>query len=167
MKIAPVVAALAAVAVSLPAALAHEGEPREPRAPDGVRHAWGTAGDPAKATRRIRVTMHDTMRYTPSALRVRRGETVTFVVRNAGRVMHEFVIGTPAGLAAHAEAMKRHPGMEHDEPYMAHVPPGQTRRITWTFSEGGNFLAGCLVPGHWEAGMKAELNVDDSEGAKR
>ncbi|TSE28345.1 hypothetical protein Tther_02140 [Tepidimonas thermarum] len=42
--------------------------------------------------------------------------------------MHEIVIGTPEELAAHAELMKKHPGMEHDEPHMAHVPPG--RRAT-------------------------------------
>jgi hypothetical protein len=35
--------------------------------------------------------------------------------------MHEIVIGTREELQAHAELMKKHPNMEHDEPYMAHV----------------------------------------------
>jgi uncharacterized cupredoxin-like copper-binding protein len=27
--------------------------------------------------------------------------------------------------------------MEHDEPYMAHVPPGKTGEIVWTFNRAG------------------------------
>lgn len=122
-------------------------------------HAWGRQGDPTKAARTVRVTMHDTMRFDPSQLTLRRGQTVTFVVHNAGRLMHEFVIGTHASLEQHAAAMAKHPGMEHDAPYMAHVAPGKTQRISWTFTEAGDFLAGCLVPGHWQAGMKARLRV--------
>jgi uncharacterized cupredoxin-like copper-binding protein len=122
---------------------------------------WGRQGDPKVATRTVRVTMSDAMRFDPSRLSLKRGETVTFVVHNAGRLMHEFVIGTEAALVEHAEMMKKHPGMEHDEPYMAHVAPGKTERITWTFNQTGNFLAGCLVAGHWDAGMKAALQVKE------
>jgi uncharacterized cupredoxin-like copper-binding protein len=125
------------------------------------QHPWGRQGDPNKATRTVRVTMSDAMRFDPSQLTLKRGDTVTFVVHNAGRLMHEFVIGTQAALGEHAELMKKHPGMEHDAPYMAHVAPGKTQRITWTFTEAGDFLAGCLVAGHWEAGMKANLHVKE------
>ena len=125
------------------------------------QHPWGRQGDPKKATRTVRVTMSDAMRFDPSQLTLERGETVTFVVHNAGKLMHEFVIGTPAALQEHAELMKRHPGMEHDEPYMAHVAPGKSQRITWTFDQPGEFLAGCLVAGHWEAGMKARFHVKE------
>jgi uncharacterized cupredoxin-like copper-binding protein len=125
------------------------------------QHPWGRQGDPKKATRTVRVTMSDAMRFDPAQLTLNRGETVTFVVHNAGRLMHEFVIGTPAALQEHAELMKKHPGMEHDEPYMAHVAPGKSQRITWTFDRAGEFLAGCLVAGHWEAGMKARLRVKE------
>lgn len=40
--------------------------------------------------------------------------------------MHEMVIGTTEELKAHADMMKKHPGMEHDEPYMAHIAPSKT-----------------------------------------
>jgi hypothetical protein len=40
--------------------------------------------------------MADNMRFTPERIEVRQGETVKFVVRNTGKVMHEFVIGTKA-----------------------------------------------------------------------
>jgi uncharacterized cupredoxin-like copper-binding protein len=93
-------------------------------------HPWGREGDPAKAARVIAIDMADTMRFTPAEVRVKRGDTVTFAVRNTGQVTHEMVIGTEESLRRHAEAMKRHPGMEHDDPYMAHVKPGAVEKIT-------------------------------------
>jgi hypothetical protein len=71
--------------------------------------------------------MIDAMRFEPDRLDVRQGETVRFVVRNTGKVMHEFVIGTAQELAKHAALMKQFPNMEHDEPYMAHVAPREDR----------------------------------------
>ena len=122
-------------------------------------HPWGREGDPAKAVRVVAIDMADTMRFTPAEVRVKRGDTVTFAVRNTGQVMHEMVIGTEESLRGHAEAMKQHPGMEHDEPYMAHVKPGAVEKITWTFTRAGTFRYGCLVPGHWDAGMKGTVLV--------
>lgn len=122
-------------------------------------HPWGREGDPLEASRTIMVDMADTMRFTPSRMQVKRGDTVRFVVRNTGKVMHEMVIGTEAELRSHAEMMKKHPGMEHDAPYMAHVAPGGREEITWTFDKPGTFMYGCLIPGHWEAGMKGSIEV--------
>ena len=156
---------IAALALALPlAAFAHGSAHHAARTDAPIsaeRHAWGMQGDPKRATRTIHVTMRDAMRFEPSHYEFERGETVTFVVRNAGRVMHEFVIGTEAELVAHAELMTKHPDMEHDEPYMAHVAPGKTQRITWRFTEPGDFLAGCLVAGHWDAGMRATIRVKE------
>ena len=120
---------------------------------------WGIAGDAAQARRTIEIRMDDNMRFTPSAIEVREGETVKLVVRNTGKVMHELVIGTREELNAHAEMMKKHPNMEHDEPYMAHVEPGKTGEIVWTFNRAGRFEFGCLIPGHFDAGMKGGITV--------
>jgi uncharacterized cupredoxin-like copper-binding protein len=125
------------------------------------QHPWGREGDPAKAARTILVDMSDAMRFTPSKLQVKRGETVKFVVSNSGKTMHEMVIGTEGELRAHAELMKKHPGMEHDAPYMAHVAPGKKATLAWTFDKPGTFMYGCLVPGHWEAGMKGTIVVSN------
>jgi len=122
-------------------------------------HAFGREGDPKKVTRTVRVGMSDTMRFTPSELTVERGQTVKFVVRNNGKVMHEMVIGTMAELKEHAAMMQKHPGMEHDEPYMAHVLPGMTKAIVWQFTKAGEYYFGCLVPGHLEAGMVGQVRV--------
>jgi uncharacterized cupredoxin-like copper-binding protein len=74
--------------------------------------------------------------------------------------MHEMVIGTLKDLKAHAELMKKFPGMEHDEPYMAHVAPGRRQSIVWQFTKLGDFHYACLIPGHLEAGMIAKIKVE-------
>ena len=107
----------------------------------------------------IEVRMNDGMRFEPSTLEVRAGEVIHFEVVNEGQQMHEMVLGTSESLAEHAELMKRFPNMEHDEPYMAHVEPGQTRRILWRFGESGSVAFGCLIPGHFDAGMKGVVKV--------
>ena len=131
----------------------------ESRAISAEEYPFGREGSARKATRTVRVGMADTMRFSPSELTVKRGETVKFVVRNNGKVLHEMVIGTMKELKAHAEMMKKHPGMEHDEPYMAHVRPGKTESIVWQFTNEGTFYFGCLVPGHFEAGMIGKVEV--------
>jgi len=122
--------------------------------------AFGREGDPKKVSRTVTVDMSDKMRFSPASLTVRQGETVRFVVKNSGKVMHEMVLGTMQELKEHAELMKKHPGMEHDEPYMAHVAPGKTERVVWQFTKPGEFYYGCLIPGHFEAGMMGRINVN-------
>jgi len=124
-----------------------------------VETAFGKTGDARKAARTIRVDMSDQMRFSPASISVRQGETVKFVVKNSGKIMHEFVLGTMQELREHAELMKKHPGMEHDEPYMAHVPPGKTETVVWQFTKTGEFHFGCLIPGHFEAGMVGKVAV--------
>jgi uncharacterized cupredoxin-like copper-binding protein len=123
------------------------------------QHAFGRAGDPKKASRTIEVGMDDTMHFTPGDLVLKRGDTIKFVVRNEGRIMHEMVIGTMKELKEHAELMRKFPNMEHDEPYMAHVQPGKRDEIVWQFTHAGEFFYACLIPGHLEAGMIAKITV--------
>jgi uncharacterized cupredoxin-like copper-binding protein len=120
---------------------------------------WGIAGEAKAARRTVDVGMADSMRFTPDRIDVRLGETVRFRVKNTGRVMHEFVIGTKAENVKHAELMVKFPNMEHDEPYMAHVSPGKTGEIVWTFNRAGSFEFACLIAGHYAAGMVGTINV--------
>lgn len=122
-------------------------------------HAFGREGDPRKVTRTVRIGMADTMRYMPAELKIRQGETVKFVVRNNGKLEHEMVLGTLADLKAHADMMKKHPGMTHEEPQMVEVRPGKTGILVWQFTKAGTFYFGCLEPGHFEAGMIGKLEV--------
>jgi uncharacterized cupredoxin-like copper-binding protein len=120
---------------------------------------FGIAADPARARRTIRVDMSDAMRFTPAQITVKRGEVVRFVAANKGKVLHEMVLGTKEELDKHAELMKKFPGMEHDEPHIAHVAPGKTGEIGWRFTQAGTFHFGCLIPGHFEAGMVGKITV--------
>ena len=126
---------------------------------DMVEKPFGRTGDPKKVTRTIDVEMLDTMRFKPDRITVRQGDTVRLRVRNAGKVLHELVVGTDQELREHAELMKKHPGMEHDEPYMSHVDPGKRGEIVWQFTQPGEFKFACLIPGHFEAGMIGRITV--------
>jgi uncharacterized cupredoxin-like copper-binding protein len=125
----------------------------------GDATAFGRPIEASRARRTITVEMSDAMRFSPAEIRVVRGERVRIVVRNAGRVLHEMVLGTRAELERHAELMRRFPTMEHDEPHMAHVDPGATGEINWEFTKVGEFLCGCLITGHFDAGMIGRIIV--------
>ena len=128
----------------------------------GAPFAIGHPGDPLKVTRTIEVTMDDSMRFTPSEILVKTGQTVRFVAKNAGRITHEMVIGTMADLKAHAAAMRQMSGMGHAEPNMVTVAAGQTGALVWMFDQPGTVVFACLVPGHMEAGMIGKVKVDPS-----
>ncbi|MCM2250742.1 MAG: cupredoxin family protein [Ramlibacter sp.] len=152
--------AAALLGVSL-AAAAHQGEAHGKKAGPVVKEQkeWGIAGDAKAVTRVVQVVMTDHMRFTPDRLEVRQGETVRFVHKNAGKVMHEFVLGTTKTNDEHAAMMLKFPGMEHDEPYMAHVGPGKTAEMIWTFNRAGEFDFACLIAGHYQAGMVGRIKV--------
>lgn len=120
---------------------------------------WGIAGDLKAAKRTVTISMDDKMRFTPDTLSFKEGETVRFIVKNQGKLLHELVIGTRAELDAHAALMEKFPNMAHDEPYMAHVDPGKQGGLVWTFNRAGDFEFACLVAGHFAAGMKGRITV--------
>lgn len=153
------------LALALPAAQAH-GEAHHGNKADVIKEQkpWGIAGDAKDVRRTITVRMTDDMKLAPNHIEVREGETLRIRAVNAGAVMHEIVIGTREELAAHAELMKKHPGMQHDEPYMAHVPPGKQGDVVWLFNRAGDFEFACLIAGHFEAGMRGTLRVLPKKG---
>lgn len=120
---------------------------------------WGIAGDAKQVKRTIKLAMSDTMRFTPDKIEVRQGETVRISLKNSGKILHEMVIGTKKELEEHAALMLKFPTMEHDEPYMAHIPPGKTGEIIWTFNKAGEFDFACLIAGHYQAGMVGKILV--------
>jgi uncharacterized cupredoxin-like copper-binding protein len=115
----------------------------------------------------VKVVMSDRFRYRPAAIMVRAGRRVTFAVTNAGKLPHEFILGDRATQLDHERRMRAaatgaghvHDHATHAAPGALTVPPGQTRRLTWTFDEPGVVLYGCHVLGHWAAGMKGTIVV--------
>lgn len=101
-------------------------------------HAVSGAGQPGKASRvarTIRMQALDTMRYAPEKLTVRSGQTVRFIVTDAGKLKHEFAIGDAEEQREHAEMMKEIPDMKHNEGNAVSLEPGQTKD---SFGDSGN-----------------------------
>jgi uncharacterized cupredoxin-like copper-binding protein len=128
--------------------------------------AIGKPGIAAKANRTVQIDMSDAMRFSPSSLNVKQGETVRFVVKNSGQVKHEMVLGTEKELKEHYEVMKKNPEMEHADGNMVTVAPGQTGEIVWQFTKTGKVDFACLQPGHYDAGMKGAVNVSGATTKK-
>ncbi|MBI1904789.1 MAG: cupredoxin family protein [Rhodocyclales bacterium] len=132
-------------------------------APRGGGHAGnvGVPGNPDEVTRAVEVTMDDSMRFVPDSVVVKAGETIRFFARNTGTMTHEMVIGSMADLKAHAEMMHKFPGMEHEEPNMLTLKPGQRGGLVWKFDKPGKVDFACLIPGHMEVGMIAQVTVTE------
>jgi uncharacterized cupredoxin-like copper-binding protein len=81
------------------------------------------------------------------------------VLQNAGEVDHEFLIDTVANNAHHKSAMAENPDMQHAEPNGRRLAPGARSELIWRFTKPGSFEIACLIPGHYEAGMKGVVVV--------
>ncbi len=121
--------------------------------------AYGKPGVLAQVTRTIAVVMSDNMRFSPAEIRVKKGETIRFVIQNAGQLKHEFSLGTQQELAEHYELMKKFPDMVHDEPNKVSLAPGEKGEVIWHFTQTGAVDFACLHPGHYDAGMKGRVKV--------
>ena len=151
--------ALIAAAALSSAAIAGPGE-------KGHTHrtfAAGAPGDPKKPARTITVEMKETedgkMIYVPDRLEVKRGDQVKFALKNVGKVDHEFMLDSVKNNAKHKIEMQKNPDMEHDDPNGKRLAPGKEDEIVWRFTKAGQFEFACLIPGHYESGMKGIVVV--------
>ena len=155
-----------------------------PSAFAGEGHGDSAAGKPGKksaVSRTIKVTMYDNY-YEPAEIAVKEGETVKFVITNAGELVHEFNIGTPEAHVAHAPEMMMmvdHGILEadrinweaakqmqkdmghgmHEEPNSALLEPGKSAEIIWQFPDHATLEFACNVPGHYDAGMVGDIKL--------
>jgi uncharacterized cupredoxin-like copper-binding protein len=143
--------ALIALALLSPPASSHEQHAHE-------SYAAGEPGNPKKPSRTIEVEMSE-MAYTPSRIEVKRGEQIRFVIRNAGKEDHEFLLATTQENLKHAEAMKKNPHMEHDDPNGVRLAPTKSAEILWKFTHAGTFEYSCLIPDHRDYGMIGRVTV--------
>ncbi len=125
----------------------------------GHAAALGEPGSLKEAKQTIEIDMADTMRFKPEKIEIKQGETVRFVVKNSGMLKHEMVLGTLAEMKEHAKVMAKFPNMEHADPNAVSVDPGKTGEFAWKFTRTGTFDFACLLPGHFESGMKGRISV--------
>lgn len=121
--------------------------------------ALGKQGDPVAVTRTVKIDMSDDMRYAPAQVKVRRGDTVRFVVVNHDKLKHEIVLGNIKTLKEHDALMRKFPEMEHADPGQLAVEAGKTGEMIWRFPKAGTLDFACLQPGHFEAGMRGRITV--------
>ena len=91
------------------------------------------------------------------------GETIRFEVINEGVIEHEFRLSNThrieehiaAGHADHNEGGGHH----EDIDIVLLLQPGESGEVTFSFPEDTTLFneIACLLPGHYEAGMKASL----------
>ena len=122
-----------------------------------------SVGEPGKGTpdRRITVSMQDTMRYIfePDLVSLKQDETIEFLVRNDGKIQHEFSIGNTEDQVKHAQMMQRMPDMKHNDPNTVSLAPGESATLSWKFMGKDTVVFACNIPGHFEAGMKQVLEI--------
>ncbi len=151
------------LALLLPATLASNASAAE--GPKGHKHVSfnaGTPGDPKKPFRTVEMTAKEgngTMSFEPAKIVVKQGEQVKFVIKNAGELDHEFMLETFEENKKHAIAMQKNPEMEHDDPNGKRVVSKKSADLLWKFSKLGTYEYACLIPGHYEAGMKGVVEV--------
>jgi len=151
--IAPV--ALTGLIVSVSLALAAPGTP-------GHSHktfAAGAPGDPKKPARTVEVMMKETddgkMLFVPNEVEAKRGEQIRFVLKNVGKVDHEFMLDSVERNAKHKIEMQKNPDMEHDDPNGKRLAPGATTHslskscIIEPFRPRHSRASSSQLPWHW------------------
>ena len=105
----------------------------------------GTAASP----RVVQITATTRLRFVPDTVIVKQGETVTFEVTSMSPIIHEFMVGPAADVAADK------PGT----PEIADIGMMATRSLTFTFAGPGPYTFACHATGHYEAGMVGTIAV--------
>lgn len=130
---------------------------------DDSMMAVGSPGEASQVNRTVEVIMKETddgeMLFEPREINVKKGETIRFVVINKGELEHEFVLDNHEGVMEHKALMERMPEMEHDDPNSVRLDPGMDGEVIWKFANAGPFEFACLIPGHYDSGMKGMLTV--------
>ncbi|MDI3325818.1 plastocyanin/azurin family copper-binding protein [Pontibacterium granulatum] len=125
-------------------------------------HLLTAAGYPGRISdvnQKIHVSLGPNMSFSPAEFKFNQGDTIRFYIFNHDKLKHEFVIGDKAEMREHAALMRSMPETKHDEGNAVTLKPGEIRQMTWTFSKKGIFEAACHLPGHYEEGMKAVVEV--------
>ena len=139
----------------------------------------GEKGDPLKIDRTINIKMYDNY-YEPNIVKIKKGETIRFVVENLGELVHEYNIGTKEMHIKHQPEMqklidheiilvdkidrikmkkmsKMDHSLGHSHANSIMLEPKSTGEIIWKFSKDINLEMACNIPGHYESGMVGNL----------
>ena len=146
----------------------------------GSMKAIGVKGSGESVDRVIKVSMYDNY-YKPNKFKIKKNETIKFVVKNKGELVHEFNIATKEMHLKHQPEMmmmveheilladkidkkkmmemsKKNPAMAHSHSNSVLLSPGEKAELIWKFSNSVDIEAACNVPGHYDVGMIAKID---------
>ena len=122
----------------------------------GSMKAIGVKGNEGNVDRVIKVLMYDNY-YQPNNFKIKKNETIKFVVENKGKLVHEFNIATKEMHLKHQPEMmmmveheilladkidkkklmemsKKNPAMAHSHSNSVLLSPGEKAELIWKFS---------------------------------
>ena len=141
----------------------------------------GSLGKVEDVNRTIKVVMYDNY-YEPSNFSIKSGETIKFEVINAGELVHEFNIANAMMHKNHQPEMekmveneillansidkdkmkkmaKMDKAMGHSHSNSVLLEPKEKGNIVWKFENAMNIEIACNVPGHYQVGMIAKVDI--------
>jgi len=141
----------------------------------------GSKGSESEVSRVIKVVMYDNY-YEPNSFQIKAGETIKFEIENAGMLVHEFNIANKMMHMKHQpemvkmseneillansidkEKMKKmakiDKAMGHSHSNSVLLEPKQKGEIIWKFDNAVNIEVACNVPGHYQVGMIAKVDI--------
>ena len=142
----------------------------------------GSKGQENEVSRVIKVLMFDNY-YEPNSFQIKKGETIKFVVENAGMLVHEFNIANKMMHIKHQPEMqkmvehgiiladsidkekmkkmaKMDKAMGHSHSNSVLLEPKKKGVIIWKFDNAVNIEIACNVPGHYQVGMIAKVDIN-------
>ena len=142
----------------------------------------GSKGKLSDVTRTIEVKMYDNY-YEPNVFKIKKGETVKFKVKNLGELVHEFNIANPMMHIKHQPEMElmveneillgdridkdkmqkmaaMDKSMGHSHSNSVLLAPKEEGTLIWKFENAVNIEIACNVPGHYQTGMIAAVDLE-------
>ena len=140
----------------------------------------GEKGKSSEVNRTIEIKMYDNY-YEPREIKIKKGETIKFIVHNYGELVHEFNIATKEMHIKHQPEMmkmveheillpnkidknkmkeisKKDHAMGHSHSNSVLLEPNEKAEFYWKFNTNVELEAACNVPGHYEDGMILKIN---------
>ena len=136
----------------------------------------GKKGKQEDVTRIIKVLMYDNY-FEPSSFTVQPGETIKFEVENVGELVHEFNIANQTMHKDHQSEMQKlvemeiiladsidkmsmmDKSMDHSHANSVLLEPKESKDLIWKFENASNIEIACNVPGHYDVGMIAKVEI--------
>ena len=142
----------------------------------------GMKGKSSEVSRTINIAMYDNY-FEPNLIKVKKGETIKFVIENKGALVHEYNIATKKMHLEHQpemlmmmqmgillptkldkikmkEASKTNHAMSHSHANSILLEPDKKGEIIWKFSTDSKLEVACNVPGHYQAGMVSKISIN-------